>query len=61
MISTRDIVSVEGSAENRHRTISIGSFVEVRSESQTGDGATAGAVVIDCGKAAAASRKRQRG
>lgn len=65
VISTTDIVSVEGSAEgsaeNRSRTISIGSFVGVRSESQTGDGATASAVVIDCRSAAATSRKRQRG
>ena len=66
VISTSNIVSVEGSAytrtsvQNRHPTIPIGSFVGVRSKSLTGDGATAGAVVIDCGKAAAASRKRQR-
>ena len=61
VVSTSDIVSVEGSAgmpaQDRHPTIAIGSFVEVRS-----DGATASAVVIDCTKAAAASRrKRQRG
>ena len=50
MISTSDIVSVEGSAytgmsaQNRHPTaLSIGSFVRVRS--QTGDGATASTVV----------------